>query len=87
MQALYYRKANNYSNYFIRIKYKNAPLLLDVFPCDFYGKTLSDEEKISKSDFIKAEREKLEIIFTGLDKQYINIIQKTSNRYKMVFSS
>ena len=57
MKADYIRKGNSFTNYFIRIMYEDAPLLLDIFPYDFWGENLTFEQQQEKTNYIKAQRE------------------------------
>ena len=57
MRADYVRKGDSFTNYFIRILYDDAPLLLDIFPYDFFGDRLTFEQQREKTNYIKTQRE------------------------------
>jgi len=59
--AQYFRSSIHKTNYYIKIKHKKCPnLFVDIFPYDFYGKTLNDKEKLKETKKIKNLRRNFE---------------------------
>ena len=57
MKIQYFRKGRTYINIIIRVLYEGAPLLLDIFPYDFYGEKLTFEQQQDRTNYIKEQRE------------------------------
>lgn len=85
MRIQHYRKGNTFINFIIRVLYDGAPLLLDIFPYDFFGERLTVEQQREKTNYIKKLREERinKIVHSkGMtDSQLLSEIEKLTKEY------
>ena len=56
IQIEYYRHCNKTPNYIIRLHYEGYPICLDIFPYDFYGDTIQEEDRKKITEKIRSIR-------------------------------
>lgn len=52
----YYRRNDNTPNYIIRLYFENYPVCLDIFPYDFYGEVIKEEDRSKITEKIRSIR-------------------------------
>ncbi len=77
--ADYVNSAKNSCQYYIKVLHKKCPhLFVDIFPYDFYGKSLTKEEQYKKTAEIKRLRKRMQSKCMGADVSQIAETIKTS---------
>ncbi len=85
IKALYTRCHDKIANYIIRLNYKNYPVALDIFPYDFYGEVIPEEQRNEITAKIQAIRKPLhqKVITEGMSME--NLAKSVDELNKQIF--